>query len=300
MRGCVRARPSTPIVLSLLLGACASTKTVPQTPVDLTEARSAVDTARAAGAAEKAPQAFAQAVDRLRQAEAQLTQGDKDSATKAEWLGKLAVQGAQCALAQSQAAPVVVAPPPPKPVPVSGELRSRLEAAQLAQKHLEEQVAELQREKDILSREILRTKARLEGAATMEEASSAIAEARILVKRIPPDRSSQLARCSDLITKAEKELRHESFGAALFYALDAQEAASGGGGAAGSTTETALTKKSYTVKATANLRKGPALDAPVAATLAAGTLVEALLAQGDWIKVRAGNDTGWVNRALLE
>jgi uncharacterized protein YgiM (DUF1202 family) len=135
-------------------------------------------------------------------------------------------------------------------------------------------------------------------------ATSAIAEARILISRIPQDKASQarLARCNDLIARATAQLRLASpdYSAALFLALAAQEQASGRDSSPALSHEGAPPKKTYAVKSTANLRKGPSLEEPVVASLPAGTTVEALLLQGDWMKVQAGKDSGWVHRTLLE
>ena len=136
----------------------------------------------------------------------------------------------------------------------------------------------------------------------MEQASSAIAEARILLKRIPEDKASaaRYARVSDAISRAENELRQDNYPAALFLALDAQEQASGQEKSEGPVPEGTPAKKTYAVKSAANLRKAPGLDSPVVATLPPGTAVEALLAQGEWIKVQAGKDSGWIHQSLLQ
>lgn len=49
----------------------------------------------------------------------------------------------------------------------------------------------------------------------------------------------------------------------------------------------------------ANLRQAPGLEAPVLATLRPKTTVEILDRSGEWLKVRAGADQGWVYEKLL-
>jgi hypothetical protein len=290
------------LVLPLLLAVgCASNPPKGQAPVDLTEARNAVERARAAGAEQKAPETFSKAADHLRDAEAEAARGDKDSAARAALLGSLATEGAQCALDLSRAGGTARPNSSQAGSRDPSDLERRLEASQADRKHLEEQVSELERERTVLHREILRTKARLEGSATMEEASSAIAEARILRSRIPQDKASaaRLARCTELIAQASAELRHQNYGPALFFALDAQEQASGPD-VPGAAAEATPPKQTYTVKSAAKLRKGPGLDEPALGSLGAGTTVEALLVQGEWLKVRAGRDEGWIHRSLVE
>jgi hypothetical protein len=299
----MRDRRSTLTLLPFLFFACASSHAVaPRPAVDLSAARQAVETARAAGAEASASDAFQQALAHLREAEAEVALGDKGSSEKAAWLGRLAEEGAQCALAQSQVRAAL-----PKAVPCATpsvsrepELRRKLEEAQAVQRRLEEEIATLRRERDILDKEILRTKTRLKGSATVEQVSSAIAEARVLTSRVPLERTSLRASCLEHIAKAEAQLRAENYPAALFFALEAQEEASQGP-APGPPKSLGDAKKSYTVTAVeAHVRKDPGMNAVVLGSLHAGDVVEGLAEQGEWVKVRSAETTGWVHRSLLD
>jgi hypothetical protein len=290
----------------LMLGCASHPAAPPAAPVDLAPAKQAVENARAAGAEAKAPQGYAQAVEYLRQAEAAAGEADPAASSRAECLTKLAVAGAQCAMNTAQLTvvrPVAQSPSSQGSGSASraelADLRSRLEASQAEKKRLEEHVALLERERDILNREILRTKSRLKGAATSEEVSSAIAEARILASRVPPGAGPLLARCNESIDKASSEFKSDNLETALFFALEAQEEASGAG-ASTSPGPSATLKKSYTVKSPANLRAGPGTGEAVLQTLAAGSQVSALGAQGEWVHVQSGTASGWVHRDLLE
>jgi len=93
-------------------------------------------------------------------------------------------------------------------------------------KRLEERIALLLHDLDVTETEIIRTKARLKGIETKAEASSAIAEARILMGRLDAKaNAATLSMCEDSLAKAEKQLQQENYGAALFFAMKAQDAA---------------------------------------------------------------------------
>ena len=58
---------------------------------------------------------------------------------------------------------------------------------------------------------------------------------------------------------------------------------------------------SYRVKAkTANIRKGPDVSEGVLAEAPEGSVLEASVVKGDWVKVSYGGGTGWVSRSVLE
>jgi hypothetical protein len=299
-RRAVSSHRSTVLILTLLLYGCATHKPAPVN-IDLAPARQVIESARVAGAEERAPQDYAQALEYLRQGETALGKPSPESATKAERLGTLAMESALRALFAAQAARPVAAPPPANTASRAdlAELRAKLEGSEAERRRLEEHVAQLQREKDLLNREVLRAKVRLKGAASTEEASSAIAEARTLLSLVPQTAGPLLSQCADSISKAEAKFRLGNYGAALFLALEAQEEASEAGASASASTATGL-KKSYTVKSPANLRKGPALGEGVLSTLAPGSVVSVLGAQGEWIHVQAGDLTGWLHRTLLD
>ncbi len=290
------------------LAACATSsgKTLPK--VDLAPAREAVEAARAAGAEARAPEPFTKARGHLNEAESLLTTGaDEERARRAEMLARIATVEAgwaadvarlQESLAQRAA--------PSSPSPEAEKLTARVKKADEDQRRLEDRISVLQRDLEMTETEVIRTKARLKGTETKAEASSAIAEARILMRRLADDkrRSAALARCNELLARAEDLLRQENFGAAAFFALKAQDAATKAEEptpAAAVEAERPAPQKAYTVKATlANLRRTPTTGASVVATAPKGAVLEALAISGDWIKVKTGVVVAWVHRSLVE
>ena len=105
------------------------------------------------------------------------------------------------------------------------KLRARLRRAGEEQKRLEERLAVLQRDLEATETEVIRTKAKLKGIETKAEASSAIAEARILLLRRKDEKkkTADIARAEEKLERAERQLRDGNFGAAVFFALQAQE-----------------------------------------------------------------------------
>lgn len=296
----------------LLVSACVSSRGRAAPKVDLSAAREAVEKARAAGAPERARETFIKAQGHLNEAEALLGPAPgadaAERARQAETLGRIAAIEAHCAVEIARVNDMPVQPRPvATPSPEAEKLVARLKKAEEDQRRLEDRVALMQRDLEMTETEVIRTKARLKGNETKAEASSAIAEARILMRRLPDDRGrgGALTRCTELVTRAEELLRQENFGAAAFFALKAQETVMKARDAAvvvvREGVERPATQKAYTVKAAvANLRKGPATDTPVVATMPKGSALEASVVRGEWIKVKLGNVVGWVHRSLVE
>jgi hypothetical protein len=213
------------VLIPLALGACASAKVRPSARVDLSAAQQAVEAARKAGAPTKASDMFKQAERHLREAES--VAGAKDLtpelSVRAQGLGQLATTEAHCAvtLARLASASDRTAKAPPAEVERANARAKRLEEDN---RRLDERIALLLHDLDVTETEIIRTKARLKGIETKAEASSAIAEARILMGRLDPkQRAATLSICEDSLAKAEKQLQQENYGAALFFAMKAQE-----------------------------------------------------------------------------
>jgi hypothetical protein len=184
-----------------------------------------VDDARQAGAPERAPERFNDAVTHLQEAETLLAQGGEGAGTRAdraEWLARLAATEALCASSIAEL-------PSPAETKAGGAERERLEArlrkANDDKKRAEERASVLQRELELTETEVIRTKARLQGLETKAEASSALAEARILMKRLEARKPPALARVQDLVSKAEQQLGQNNYGAAVFFARRAQDLA---------------------------------------------------------------------------
>ena len=106
-------------------------------------------------------------------------------------------------------------------------LSARLRRAEEEQRRLEDRIELLQRDLEVTETELIRSKARLKGNETKAEASAAVAEAQILASRLAEDRTkaSTLARCRESLAKAEEQLGLGNFGAAIFFALKAQDTA---------------------------------------------------------------------------
>lgn len=196
-------------------------------PVDLAPARKAVEDASAAARCEEARAAALRARTRLGEAEGLAVSGDAAGRRRAGDLAELAVAEARCArlldVPARAAAPVPSAQPAPDPE--AERLRARLRKAGEEQRRLEERIAVLQKDLEATETEVIRTKARLKGIETKAEASSAIAEAHTLLLRRSDEkvRTADVSRASDKLERAERQLREGNYGAAIFFALQAQE-----------------------------------------------------------------------------
>jgi hypothetical protein len=300
------------LALALTLAAsagCATKQVAPPAaqPVDLKPARDALELAREAGADERAPDSFGRAQGHLNEAEALAADvASHDSRRQSEWLGRLATVEAQCA---TQIARQQDQQSDQRSLSTQQEVEKRNEKIRRHeddQRRLEEQLALLKRELDFTETEMIRTKARLKGIETKAEASSAIAEGRILLGRMIEEkgtRSQDVQRAQAALQRAENLLREENFGAAIFFAQKAQDAATKAREqrSAQNATERPAPNASYTVKApSANLRKGPGTTEAVVARVVKGTRLKASVMRGDWIRVEHAGATGWVHRSLVE
>jgi hypothetical protein len=185
------ARLSRLLPALVFLAGCAS-KTPPAAekaavPPPLESARAAVREAQAARAEEQAPEAYRAALEYLRQAETGSGAGAREAAIRAE-------------------------------------ASARLAAAQVELKQVRERLALTQQALEQAETELIRSKARLKGTETKAEASSAIAEARILLRRLRA-RSAAATLCQESLVKAEQHLARDNYGAAVFFALKAQDIA---------------------------------------------------------------------------
>ena len=222
----MRLHTSWTVLLAVPVLACASNPGPGQASaqarrVDLKPARAAVEEARKAGAPTRAPETFKQAESHLKEAEGLAGRGEvaAEKAQRAEFLGQLAATEAKCAtnLVRVQGGPGGGRD--------DAEMAARLRRAEDERRRLDERVALLQRELELTETEVVRTKARLQGIETKADASSAIAEARILMTRLDARDRATLARCQELLAKAEQQIAESNFGAAVFFARKAQEIA---------------------------------------------------------------------------
>jgi hypothetical protein len=294
-----------PVLPALLAGACATTAKAP-VHVDLEPARKAVSEARAAGNSTDAEEALGRAEVHLQQAETLAGQANAVLVPSAQREADLAVAEAQCALGAARVATVYETASRSAPVPADPDRAAtltRLRRAEEEQHRLEDKLTVLQRELDLTETELIRSKARLKGNETKAEASAAIAEARILAQRLGQDRAraSSYARAQASLERAEEQLVAGNFGAAIFFAMKAQDTATKSADApAAGTADKPAPRKTYVAKKEINLRKGPATTEAVLAKIAGGTTLTATVVRGDWVKVTHEGTAGWVHRSLLQ
>jgi Bacterial SH3 domain len=302
--------PKSPTLAALLgllvLGGCAS-RGGPPPQLDLTPAREAIDAARRAGADEKAPEPLSRAEAHLKEAsDLASTPGTRDAdAQAAAALVRLAATEAEWAASVATVPPPVVEPPHVEPA-VDGrvEMEARVRRAEEEQRRLEERVGLLLKELELTETELVRTKAKVKGQSKAE-ASSAVAEAQILLRRMADEkmRSPNLVRCQDLLDRAEQLLRDENYGGAAFFAMTAQDLVEQTRRLA--TDPAALDrpapKNTYVVASdTVNLRKAPGTTEAVVGQAPRGASVEASVVRGEWVKVTYGGTDGWIYRPLLQ
>ena len=215
------------LLLTLPLAACASaggSTAPPATPVDLAPVRAALEEARRAGAQQRPDDTFRQAAVHLTDAEVLIAAGrlTAEKALRLELLGRLATAEARYAatLALLEAKGAAG-----KPSARGGDsdLEARLRRAEEERRRLEQRVSLLQRDLELTETEVIRTKARLQGIETKAEASSAIAEARILMGRLDANDRATQGRCQELLSQAEQQINENNFGAAVFFARKVQD-----------------------------------------------------------------------------
>jgi hypothetical protein len=301
------------LAAAFAFSACASAARRPSPPasgppIDLGPAREAVESAREAGAVERAPDAFARAQGHLNEAEALAVDPlEQEQREQSAWLGRLAIVEAECAGQIARQVARQAAQQSEQRLQTSQEVEKRnaqIRQHEEEQRRLEEQIAGLKRELDLTETEVIRTKARLKGIETKAEASSAIAEGRILLSRLDEkSRRTPLAqRAREALQRAENLLRQENYGAAMFFAQRAQDQALKAREQRGTAAlDRPPAQPSYTVRvASANLRKGPDASQEIVARLPRGTKLKASVARGDWIQVEHGGRNGWVHHSVVE
>lgn len=290
---------------ALVLAAGCAARTAPPVRVDLAPAREALENARLLSL-DTANECFVKAEGHLNEAESLAGTRDPEKSRQAEWLARLSLVESHCAatiakLAESQRAAAA---------PVAAGRNEELEAARKSlrssedeRRKLEERVAVLQRTLEVTETEVIRAKAKLKGIETRAEASSAIAEARILLQRLKDEKkgSASLALSQDKLDQAAEQLQAQDYSMAAFYALQAQEILEGVRRGLSLDPERAAPKKEYTVQANvANIRKEPDAKAPLVGKVPKGTVLQATGMRTGWVKVKHEQVEGWVSRALLE
>jgi hypothetical protein len=299
-----RLLPSIPRLLFLGLAAlgvaCASGR---GKVVDLRPAREALAAAEQAGAPQTAATSYAAAEEQLKKAEAlapQRKREAREAAVSAEWMARLAAVEARCAATTATVRTELQTVQTRSDGEVQ-RLQARLRRSEEDQRRLEERLAAEQRDLEVTEMELIRTKARLKGLETKAEASSAIAEAHILLRRAEGRSGALLTQGQQSLSKAEQQLREENFGAANFFALKAQDLATraqDGPDARGGATLLPLSVRVRVSRA--NLRQGPGLDQKVLTLVPRGTRLPVRRGQGDWLLISHGELVAWVSRTVVE
>jgi chromosome segregation ATPase len=285
--------------LAVLGGACASGRG--KVAVDLRPAQDALAAAREADAPKNAAASFTAAEAQLKKAEElapKKRREAREAALTAEWMARLAAAEARCATSTATARGELQT----MQTRSDGEqqrLQARLHKSEEEQRRLEERLAAEQRDLEVTEMELIRTKARLKGLETKAEASSAIAEANILLRRAENRSGTLLTLGQQSLAKAEQQLAVENYGAANFFALRAQDLAM----RAQDDTRRNDTVLPLSVRVRvnrANLRQGPGLDQKVLTLVPRGTTLAVRRAQGDWYEITHGDLTAWVSRTVVE
>lgn len=276
--------------------------------LDLAPARKAVEEARARAVSAEAKECLARAEQDLAGAEKLASMSGAEERSRAAVLASAAVTGAACVdRLEVQARRLAVPADPPAAAATGGsgepeKLRARLRKAAEDQRKLEEMLALLQQDLETTENELIRTKAKLKGIETKAEASSAIAEAQTLILRSGDEkvRPTNVARAREKLGLAEAQLRADNYGAAVFFALQAQDLLEKSGRArATSPSESPPAGAAVVTASSANVRSEPRRDAPVIAKLPRGTSVVPLAEEGEWTRVEIKGRTGWIAKSLI-
>jgi Bacterial SH3 domain len=301
MFGRVRLLTSGSIAVLLALGGCVSAPP----KVDLAPARKAVEEARARAVSAEAKECLARAEQDLSGAEKLASASGAEKRSRAAVLASAAVTGAACVDRLEVQARRLAVPPTAAATGGSGEtekLRARLRQAAEDQRKQEEMLGVLQQDLETTENELIRTKAKLKGIETKAEASSAIAEAQTLILRSGDEkvRPTNVARAREKLGIAETQLRAGNYGAAVFFALQAQDLIEKSGRArAASPPESPPAAAVVVTASSANVRSEPRRDAPVIARLPRGTSVVPLAEKGEWTRVEVKGRTGWIAKSLI-
>jgi SH3 domain-containing protein len=298
----LRLTTSRLLALGLVLHGVACASSRGKAAVDLKPAQEALAAAREAGAPENAATSYAAAEAQLKKAEdlaPRKKREAREAALAAEWMARLAASEARCAATTATTRSEMQT----LQTRSDGELQrvqARLRRSEEEQRRLEERLAAEQRDLEVTEMELIRTKARLKGLETKAEASSAIAEARILLRRAEGRSGALLTLGQQSLAKAEQQLGEENYGAANFFALKAQDLANRAQDASETRRDPVLPLSVRVRVSRANLRQGPGLDQKVLTLVRRGTTLPVRRAQGDWFEISQGTGTAWVSRTVVE
>jgi hypothetical protein len=189
----------------------------PQSSSELITAQSLITRARELGAATRAPKVLARAETLLEDA------NKERNATRRHCLARLAMAEGAHALSVTELKGELE-DLSEETARIKKQYNDELEAAVREHRKLEDRIDVLLRDLELTETEIIRIQPRLKGSETRAEASSAVAEARILLHRANRERcsASAIARCQELLARAEGLLQAGDYSLAAFFAHKAR------------------------------------------------------------------------------
>jgi hypothetical protein len=225
---------------------------------------------------------------------------------------------AACAGGPPAAEPAPVPDPVAAPIAVRAEtvtvvradpaIERQLAEAQLRLLEQQAQIENLQQLLDEAQREVVRSLAKLQTAASRAEAASAMAEAELSVQslRRSAGQSAELRRAERLMGESSTEFNKANYGGALYLANQVKNVASlrvgnGTGDAPLRPGETAFAVSlPLATNARANVRDGPGTQFRILFTLERGTALTGLSHVDGWIRITDDeNRTGWISQGLV-
>ena len=167
--------------------------------------------------------------------------------------------------------------------------------------YLERELARLRTDLRQAETSMMASDSELRVAHTRADAVSAVAEARIAVQRATDTvhwRPEQLEEARDKIEEAERQLRAQHSGGAVFFASRAHRIADGLNQEARRVAGNRSTR--FIGAKHANLRTGPSTQLKVVTVLPRETPVFPQREKGDWMLVRTlAGPVGWLHASLL-
>ncbi len=195
--------------------------------------------------------------------------------------------------------PAVVAPPKDQPRLADIVVYHRAETDRADQ--LSREVARLRADLHRAEEALVKVESGMRGSYTRANAISALAEARILVRRAAqrtPWRTAETLEAEKKLEEAERQVQQGSPGAALFFVYRARRIAELGLLEAKAVSE--QPDAYFVVGSRVNLRAGPTTDDRVLRVLGKATPVFGERRQDDWMLVRViSGSAGWVHQSLI-
>jgi len=209
---------------------------------------------------------------------------------------------------------VVVAPPDTvvRTVTVTDpEVEKRITTLQLQLLEKDALIQDLQDKYDRAIREVVRSMAKSQSAASRAEAASARAEAEIALQGLKSSNpgSAAVSQAENFLAESKLEFDRQNYSGSLYLASRAREVARQGEGLPGDAADVPavagevrfnLPLQLVAVRRS-NVREGPNLGSKVLFTLDEGARLVGYSFAGEWIKVSDdGGRPGWIFHTLVE